>query len=89
MKAKAKRAGKTVTFSISVDEKTQRILKKEALRLFEGNVSKLVAALAREAERNAALDRYLEGVHIDADEYRAFVAEMQAKPAPKKRRRAA
>lgn len=85
----SKRAGKTVTFSISVDAKTQRILKKEAKRLFEGNVSKLVAALAREAERNAALDRYLAGAHIDEAEYEAFVAEMRGKPAPKKRRRAA
>jgi hypothetical protein len=84
-----KRAGKTVTFSISVDQRTQRILKREAKRLFDGNVSKLVAALAREAERNAALDRYLEGVHIDEREYEAFVAEMHAKAAPKKRRRAA
>ena len=86
---KSKRAGKTVTFSISVDEETQRILKKEAKRLFEGNVSKLIAALAREADRNAALDRYLEGTHIDPDEYHAFLAEMRGKPAPKKRRRAA
>jgi len=84
-----KRSGKTVTFSISVDEETQRILKKEAKRLFDGNVSKLVAALAREAARNAALDRYLEGVQIDEGDYQAFIAEMQGKPVAKRRKRAA
>lgn len=84
-----KRSGNTVTFSISVDEKTQRILKKEAKRLFDGNVSKLVVALAREAERNAALDRYLEGTQVSEEEIDAFVAERHTKHPPKKRRRAA
>jgi hypothetical protein len=83
------RAGNTVTFSISVDKETQRILKKEAKRLFEGNVSALVAALAREAQRNAALDSYLRGVEIDPKEYREFLAELEGASAPKKRRRAA
>jgi hypothetical protein len=50
------RRGKTHTLSISVDETTDRILKEEAAAHFGGNVSKLVAAIAREARRKAAVD---------------------------------
>jgi post-segregation antitoxin (ccd killing protein) len=54
------RPGKTATFSISVDEETQRILKQEAKRSYAGNVSALVSAIAKEAKRQAALDWLLQ-----------------------------
>ena len=53
----ASRLGKTRTLSISVDPATDRILKEEAAAHFGGNVSKLVAAIAREARRKAAVGR--------------------------------
>ena len=57
---KASRNGKTRTLSISVDPTTDKILKEEAEAHFGGNVSKLVAAIAREARRKAAVDRIAE-----------------------------
>lgn len=83
------RAGKTATFSISVDEETQRILRTEAKRSYAGNVSALVAAIAKEAKRQAALDWLLQkaGAATLTDAERdALLAEIDGKPAPKKRR---
>lgn len=86
------RAGKTATFSISVDEETRRILKAEAKRNYGGNVSALVAAIAKEAKRCAALDWLLQRsggmTMIDADRA-AFLAELDGKPARAKRSRKA
>jgi len=83
------RAGKTATFSISVDEETQRILKVEAKRSYGGNVSALVTAIAREAKRQAALDWLLQrsghAAMTDA-ERDALLAAIDGEPAPKKRR---
>jgi hypothetical protein len=91
MAVKKKRAGKTVTLSISVDETTQRLLKREAKRSYDGNVSALIADLARDFERRAAARSLLRGVKVDPEEYAAFLAEMRGEAAPKKlkRRRAA
>jgi post-segregation antitoxin (ccd killing protein) len=85
-----KRPGNTATFSISVDLETQRILKKEAARSYGGNVSALVAAIAKEAKLQAALDWLLEGTKITDAERTAFLAEVDGpENKPKKRRRAA
>lgn len=84
-----KRPGKTATFSISVDAATQRILKQEAARSYGGNVSALVAAIAKEAKRQAALDWLLQGSDVSREERAAFLAEVDGKRAPRKRRRAA
>jgi post-segregation antitoxin (ccd killing protein) len=84
-----KRAGKTVTFSISVDRQTERILKEEAARSYGGNVSALVAAIANEAKRQAALDWLLQGVQITPAERREFLSEIAGKKRTRKRRRAA
>ena len=43
------------TFSVSVDPRTKRILKEHAKRRFGGNMSALIAAFGREAERREAL----------------------------------
>jgi hypothetical protein len=48
--------GPVTTFSVSVDAKTKRILKKHADRWFEGNMSALISAFGREAEKRDALD---------------------------------
>jgi hypothetical protein len=85
MAAKKKRAGKTVTLSISVDEDTQRFLRQEAKRSFDGNVSALIAALVREASRIAAAKRLLRGQDVDPHEYAAFLGEMRGKTAPPKK----
>ena len=44
------------TFSVSVDARTKRLLKKHADRLFHGNMSALISAFGREAEKRDALD---------------------------------
>lgn len=53
---KSKRARRVQTFSVSVDPKTKAILKDRAKRLFGGNMSALIAAFAREAEKREAID---------------------------------
>jgi hypothetical protein len=44
------------TFSVSVDPQTKRVLKKHADRVFGGNMSALISAFGREAEKRDALD---------------------------------
>jgi len=86
------RPGKTATFSVSVDEETQRILKTEARRNYGGNVSALVSAIAKEAKRQSALDWLLQrsGAATMTDAERdALLAEIDGKPMPKRRRRRA
>ncbi len=88
----ASRAGKTSTFSISVDKETQRILKTEAKRNYGGNVSALVSAIAKEAKRQHALDWLLQRAAAPAitnEERDTLLAEIDGAPAPKKRRRRA
>ena len=88
----ATRPGKTATFSISVDQATQRILKEEAKRNYGGNVSALVSAIAKEAKRQSALDWLLQrsGVsRMTGAERDVLLAEIDGKPASKKRRRSA
>ena len=54
---KPRRKGATETFSVSVDRKTKRTLKRLAAERFAGNVSALVTELAAEGARQAAFDR--------------------------------
>jgi post-segregation antitoxin (ccd killing protein) len=87
-----RRAGKTATFSISVDLETQRILKQEAKRSYEGNVSALVSAIAKEAKRQSALDWLLQRSSAPAmtdAEREVLLAEIDGRPAKKKRGRKA
>lgn len=81
-----KRAGRTATFSISVDVETQQILKREATRSYDGNVSALVAAIAKEAKRQGALDWLLAGRDITGEQRAEFLAEVDGKRRAKKRR---
>jgi post-segregation antitoxin (ccd killing protein) len=86
-----RRAGRTATFSISVDLETQRILKEEAARSYSGNVSALIAAIAKEAKRKAALDWLLQKARtvVTHEERSAFLAEIDGQAAQPKRRRVA
>jgi post-segregation antitoxin (ccd killing protein) len=87
-----RRAGNTATFSISVDRETQRILKEEARRNYNGNVSALVAAIAKEARRQSALEWLLQKspvARMTDEERDAFLAEIDGAPARKKRSRTA
>jgi post-segregation antitoxin (ccd killing protein) len=82
------RLGKTVTFSISVDPETQRILKQEAKRSYNGNVSALVASIAKEAKRQAAFDWLLQG-HTPMTETRKADLLAEIDGVQKRRRRVA
>jgi post-segregation antitoxin (ccd killing protein) len=87
-----RRAGKTATISISVGEETRRILKAEAKRAYGGNVSALVAAIAKEAKRQHALDWPLQRSGtppMTSAERDALLAETDGGLTPKKRRRRA
>jgi len=87
-----RRTGKTVTFSISVDAETQRVLKAEAKRSYGGNVSALVAAIAMEAKRQFALDWLLQrsgAAAMTPAERDALLAEIDGTHEKKKRRRRA
>jgi hypothetical protein len=52
-------SGPTETFSVSVDRETKKALKARATRLYGGNMSALIADLAREADKAEALARLL------------------------------
>lgn len=56
---KARRAGATETFSVSVDPETKKALRALANRDFGGNLSALVTDLAEEARKRMAADAYL------------------------------
>jgi len=84
------RLGKTRTLSISVDPATDRILQEEAQAHFGGNVSKLVAAIALEARRKAAIDRIAEWsgyARLPEQERDAIEADIQKALASQKRKR--
>jgi post-segregation antitoxin (ccd killing protein) len=84
----ARRPGKTSTVSISVDAETEDILRSEAERSYGGNVSALVAAIAKEAKRQGALDWLLANAGarpMSAADRRALLAELDGKRPRKKR----
>lgn len=92
---KSSRYGKTRTLSISVDATTDKILREEARAHFGGNVSKLVAAVAREARRTAAIGRIAEWSGYsrlsmaERDEIEASIQRDLAAQKPRKKRRPA
>jgi hypothetical protein len=84
------RLGTTRTLSISVDDATDRILKEEAKAHFDGNVSKLVAAIAHEARRKAAVDRIAEWsgyAQLSSKERDAIEAGIEKELGAQKRRK--
>ena len=88
----ADRTRKTHTFSISVDDETRRILKEEAARSFDGNVSALVSAIAKEATRRAARQRLMalfEQPPVSDAERKAFLSELDPRPSRRRAKKAA
>ena len=47
--------GRIETFSVSVDATTKKVLKAHADRLFDGNMSAMISAFGREAEKRDAM----------------------------------
>ena len=97
MAMRLKRKGKTVTFSISVDPETKKLLREVAERAYRGNVSELITRIAEQAARQDAgaelLRLHGRGPLSDA-ECEAFEREIAAELAgqatrKKKRHRAA
>ena len=54
MAKRAKRKGRTTTFSVSVDAKTKELLRRVAARSYGGNVSELITQIAQQAARQDA-----------------------------------
>jgi hypothetical protein len=85
-----RRAGATVTFSVSVDPATKRALRKLADSEFEGNLSALVTDFAEEARRRMAAGDYLRKHRIaklDAREADDLQREIEREILSFKRRR--
>jgi post-segregation antitoxin (ccd killing protein) len=64
-------------------------LKQEARRSYDGNVSALVSAIAKEAKRQSALDWLLQrsgNTPMTDAERDALLAEIDGRPASKKKR---
>ena len=97
MAKRLKRKGETVTFSVSVDRSTKRLLREVADRAYQGNVSALITQIARQAARQEAAGELLESharSPLSAEEAqeleRSIAAELAGQSPPtRKRRRAA
>lgn len=59
MGKRSRRKGQTVTFSVSVDRETKRLLRAIADRSYRGNVSELITQIARQAARQEAAGELL------------------------------
>jgi hypothetical protein len=87
--ARLKRRGTTETFSVSVSAETKARLRRAADRVYGGNVSAVIEAIALEADRQEALDWLLRRAPpVDNREFGAFMKEM-AGPKRRRSRRAA
>jgi hypothetical protein len=75
--------------SVSVSSETEARLRKAAERAYGGNVSAVIEAIARETDRQDALEwLLLRAPAIDDEAFEAFMREM-AGPVKKRARRAA
>lgn len=87
-----RRKGKTVTFSVSVDRETKRLLRAIAHRSYRGNVSELITQIAMQAARQEAAAELLRlhGRPVPTDEEceafeREIARELEAQSKPKRR----
>ncbi len=83
-----RKKGPIETFSVSVNATTKKILKAHADRVFDGNMSALISAFGREAEKRDAIHWLVQDAGGSAltDELRAELsAEFHAKQKRKKR----
>jgi len=83
------RRGPLETFSVAVDASTKKVLKAHADRLFDGNMSAMISAFGREAEKRDAMHWLIQdaGGSVLTAELRAELA--REFHGPKKRRRRA
>lgn len=96
MARSSRRRGQTVTFSVSVDAHTKKLLREMAERSYGGNVSELVSQIAQQAARRDAAGELL-ALHgrppMTDEECSAFEAEiagrLAGRPASRRRRRRA
>ena len=92
---KARRAGATETFSVSVDPETKRALRALADKEFGGNLSALVTDFAEDARRRLAAGAYLRKHHIpklatrEADRIETEIAREVASARSRRKRHAA
>jgi hypothetical protein len=92
---KARRAGATETFSVSVDPETKRALRALADKEFGGNLSALVTDFAEDARRRLAAGAYLRKHHIpklaarEADRIETEIAREVANARSRRKRHAA
>ena len=93
MARRLKRSGRTVTFSVSVDPATKRLLRDVADRAYRGNVSELITQIAEQAARQEAAAKLLRlhGRPMMGDEEceafeREIAAELAVRSSSKKKR---
>lgn len=87
-----RRKGPVETFSVSVDARTKRTLKSHADRLFDGNMSAMISAFAREAERRDAVDWLIRdsgGSSLTEELREEILAEHRGKKPTKRKKRVA
>lgn len=87
--ARAPRAGNTDKVSVSIDRADLRLLRKRAKRLYDGNLSAVIAEgvrRIREEEGREALVEWLGGA-ADMTEAEAVDIRSEWQPPPKKARR--
>ena len=92
MAARKKRAGKTETFSVSVDAATKEQLKAAADRLHNGNMSRLFTAVARRLTEDAAFERawqWYGGAPPSDEQTAAIDARIDSVVKPRKRKKKA
>jgi hypothetical protein len=94
MAKRLRRKGETVTFSVSVDRETKKLLREVADRTYRGNVSDVITQIAHQAARQEAAGELLLShgrrpmTDAECDAFEADVAA-QAGPVAKKKRRSA
>ena len=84
------RRGPIETFSVAVDASTKKVLKAHADRLFDGNMSAMISAFGREAEKRDAMHWLIQdaGGSVLTAELRAELASEFHGPKKRKRRAA-
>ena len=80
--------GPVETFSVAVDARTKKILRAHADRLFDGNMSALISAFGREAEKRDAMAWLVQdaGGSVLTDELRQELAAELREPKKRQRR---
>src|SRR5687768_10614210 len=90
MAKRLKRTGETVTFSVSVDRETKKLLREVADRAYQGNVSALITQIAQQAARQDAAGELLRSHGrrpMTDEECEAFEAEVAAELARQRGRK--